>query len=569
MPWNLNFVKFGPFRIWDDNKPIPMSRQTPSGPLQFLPPHRLRPFVPLWAFGLEGPWLGRHLAESLDKLSSDQPELAGVRNALAAWRFERFPLDPACVRSALSADRTALGSGLRALALKLSPRLSPPLTARDWPALRDAGDRQAALAVLTAGMADPDHALYWQGKALEYALTAGLPDLAEAAIRPLAADPATAPLVPRLAAEIAATFGDAACALNAAQAVDATLFPRFAALATGSGLAAAGERAAGIRVFSRLWRQENWHPGLTLTLHALRHPTPEIAPAASPGRVSVCVYSWNRADRLARTLQSLAESDLGPARVFVLDNGSTDDTAAVCRACAPRFGAQGLALVSLPVNIGAPAARNWLATRSPCGPDDRIAYVDDDVLVPKNWLSGLLGALAADPEADVAGARILAGDTRVPVSADVHLLAPEGASTVRPLVNCPRGPDFGLTAANRPCPSVSGCCHLFRGRALAGPAPFDIRFSPSQFDDLARDIGAYLAGGRCVLAGNIAVAHHQPQPAGNARARSLGARRKLDGLFSDTAMTVAAKRDLDTAWEELETKWAELARLSRAGIDAD
>ncbi|MFP5258027.1 MAG: glycosyltransferase family 2 protein, partial [Acidobacteriota bacterium] len=110
------------------------------------------------------------------------------------------------------------------------------------------------------------------------------------------------------------------------------------------------------------------------------------------------------------------------------------------------------------------------------------------------------------------------------------------------------------------CASVSGCCHLFRGRALAGPAPFDLRFSPSQFDDLARDLTGFLAGRRAVYAGTLGVAHHQHAGPGQARSQAavgqlLGARTKLDGLFSRNDMAVAAERDLDTAWQTLESAW--------------
>jgi len=35
----------------------------------------------------------------------------------------------------------------------------------------------------------------------------------------------------------------------------------------------------------------------------------------------------------------------------------------------------------------------------------------------------------------------------------------------------------------------------------------------------------------------------------------LGARTKLDGLFSRHDMAVAAERDLDTAWKALDAAW--------------
>lgn len=536
-------------------------------PTVHLPPGRLRPVLPLLAFGLEGPWLSRRAASDLGAAVRGRPELAGLGRALAAWRFERQPLDPDAVRGLLAAGRAGVDPGQRALARVLFPRLGPPEAARDWPARRDGG-RQAALVALDQGLADPEHALYWRGRALEYALAEGLPDLAERVLADLAVEPGLTALAARLRAEVAAAFAGPQAVLAALEPVDAALFPRFVALARADALAATGDRAGAGAVLARAWRGDSWQPGLTLRLHELLFPVPGRAVARIPGRVTVCLYTWNRCGPLARALESLSRSRLGPARLLVCDNGSGDATQAVCREASGRFAAGQFSLIRLPVNIGAPAARNWLVRACAPGPDDLVAFVDDDVTLPPDWLERLAGVLAADPGAEVAGARILAGDAAVPVSADVRLLPPGDGRAVRPLVNCPRGPDLGLLAATRPCASVSGCCHLFRGSALASPAPFDIRFSPSQFDDLARDVAAFVAGGRCVLAGEVAVAHHQPRSSGPPASpdRVLGARIKLDGLFSTPDMLVAAGRDLDTAWEELETKWA---RLSRAGIGGD
>ncbi|MHC1712745.1 MAG: glycosyltransferase family 2 protein [Solidesulfovibrio sp.] len=546
----------------------------------FPKPRLLRPLLPRWAFGLEGDWLGRQLATALAGQSLRLPRLQGVNNALAVWNFERAPLDAAFAAAARAAIRgpgqaPAASPRCRAFLATLTKRLRPPTDAGSWPALRDHPDRDAGLAFLHAGMADAMHGLFWRGKAFVFALTRGLPGMARSVAEGLAADPELAPLAPRLLAEAAFAWDGAAAGLDALEAVDPELFPRFIALARSHGLVQTGQAEEGTAQLLRLWLGENWHPGLTLRLHALTHPPAPVALEALPGRLFVFLYSWNRAALLAETLDSLAKSRLGPARIVVLDNGGTDDTANVCRAAAGRFGVGHFSALRLPVNIGAPAARNWLAAVSHLGPDDLAAYVDDDVTLPTRWLETLVSVLGADPLADVAGARIVGsapGAARVAQAADVRLLSPAAAHAVRPLINYGSGPDFGLLASVRPCASVSGCCHLFRGRALAGGAPFDIRFSPSQFDDLARDLGGFLAGRRAVYAGTLAVAHQQH--AGPAQAKTsaavgqlLGARTKLDSLFSTSQMEVAATRDLDTAWDELETKWRELreALFNRLG----
>ena len=45
---------------------------------------------------------------------------------------------------------------------------------------------------------------------------------------------------------------------------------------------------------------------------------------ALPGRAEVLLYTFNKARDIDQTLESVFASDLGGARVTVLDNGSTD-----------------------------------------------------------------------------------------------------------------------------------------------------------------------------------------------------------------------------------------------------
>ena len=536
-------------------------------------PHdALRRVLPLWAFGLEGGWLARHQAAALARAAADDSRLAGLDAALAAWNFERAPLDAAFAASALiAARRGGEAPKRRALCAALARTVDPGRDAGSWPALRDGADTAVAAGFLATRLAAPATAAAWRAKAFDFALARGLPALARAVADSLGHAPALVPAAPRVHAEIALAWEGPAACLDALAAVDTTLFPRFHALATAHCLAETGRATDALTVLRSLWRTERWHPGLSLRLHALLRPLPQADLDILPGRLFVFLYTWNRAPLLEATLESLAASRLGPARVVVLDNGGTDDTAAVCRKAAERFAPGHFDVVRLPVNVGAPAARNWLAAVSGIGASDLAAYVDDDVSLPPQWLTRLAGALLADPDADVAGTRIVAaapGAAAVPQAADVRLLPPDGAHSVRPLVNYGPGPDLGLLATMRPCPSVCGCCHVLRGSALAGGAPFDVRFSPSQFDDLARDLRDYLAGRRAVYAGDLTVAHHQHAGAAQAktaaaRGQLRGARCKLDGLFPADVMAVAAKRDADTAWEELEIKQREVAALTR------
>ncbi|MDL2210835.1 glycosyltransferase family 2 protein, partial [Desulfovibrio sp. OttesenSCG-928-O18] len=69
------------------------------------------------------------------------------------------------------------------------------------------------------------------------------------------------------------------------------------------------------------------------------------------------------------------------------------------------------------------------------------------------------------------------------------------------------GCDFGQHSYLRSASSVTGCCHLLTRKSLDALGGFDLRFSPSQFDDFERDLRAALHGHGCVYTGHLAVAH--------------------------------------------------------------
>ena len=72
---------------------------------------------------------------------------------------------------------------------------------------------------------------------------------------------------------------------------------------------------------------------------------------------------------------------------------------------------------------------------------------------------------------------------------------------------CGQDLDYGQFDYIRPCLSVTGCFHLLRTDRLAGDGGFDIRFSPSQYDDLDRDLRRAQSGGHAAYQGHLRVLH--------------------------------------------------------------
>ena len=115
---------------------------------------------------------------------------------------------------------------------------------------------------------------------------------------------------------------------------------------------------------------------------------------------SVIVPTRNRADLLAGCLRSLAAQDCpaGDFEVLVVDNGSTDGTAALCAEAPERFGLAGLRCVVEP-EPGLLSGRHRGALEARGGV---LVFVDDDIVAAPGWLSALLRAFD-DPCVHLAG----------------------------------------------------------------------------------------------------------------------------------------------------------------------
>ncbi|GAB2575282.1 glycosyltransferase family 2 protein [Microlunatus antarcticus] len=104
-------------------------------------------------------------------------------------------------------------------------------------------------------------------------------------------------------------------------------------------------------------------------------------------RFSVVVPAHNEADLLAATLEALAAQDVEASyEVLVVDNASTDATAAVARAHGARVVPEPRRGVCQARQTGVDAARGEI-----------IASTDADTVPPPDWLRRLDARLSADP----------------------------------------------------------------------------------------------------------------------------------------------------------------------------
>ncbi len=270
-------------------------------------------------------------------------------------------------------------------------------------------------------------------------------------------------------------------------------------------------------------RQKPWHATLALRTFECFRKQPLLC-ALPKSSTAVLLYSYNKAASLDACLASVAASS-GWDFIFALNNGSTDGTTEVLRAWRQKIGKDKFQCIHLPVNVGAAAARNWLVNEAARHSFDFVAFLDDDVLLPPEWLNSLAMARSLYPGAGVWGCRVV--DSSAPYlaqSADMHVLPgkhmlPEDTTTrpdetslacyepftISDLHN--QVADFGQFNYIRPCDSVTGCCHVFPLQRLLECGPFDLQLSPSQYDDLAHDIRLLSQGSYVCYQGTMAIRH--------------------------------------------------------------
>ncbi|WP_239004504.1 glycosyltransferase [Paenibacillus tepidiphilus] len=121
-------------------------------------------------------------------------------------------------------------------------------------------------------------------------------------------------------------------------------------------------------------------------------------------KISIIICTYNRSALLLKTLQSLLPLQaLSQAEIIVVDNVSTDDTAAVIKSFIAAHGADMDIRYLLEPVQGLSAARNSgiLASRSPI-----IAFLDDDAIPCQEWIPTIIGSFAERPEVMAMGGKI-------------------------------------------------------------------------------------------------------------------------------------------------------------------
>jgi glycosyltransferase involved in cell wall biosynthesis len=187
--------------------------------------------------------------------------------------------------------------------------------------------------------------------------------------------------------------------------------------------------------------------------------------------VSVLVTTYNRSADLARFLERFEHVRLSRGRsweMIVVDNRSTDDTAAIIRKAEARGAYQlkhlfeGRQGKSFGLNTGIAEASGRI-----------VAFTDDDVLVPEEWLERTVEFFDTHPEAVCIGGRVELYD---PADLPTAIL-----TATEPAV---------IDSASFYAPSIPilGCNMAMRAELLREIGPFDTDVGPGSRIGVAEDL---------------------------------------------------------------------------------
>jgi GT2 family glycosyltransferase len=174
-----------------------------------------------------------------------------------------------------------------------------------------------------------------------------------------------------------------------------------------------------------------------------------LASTHSSPRVSVIVCSHNGAATIGDCLAGVRGLDYPSFETIVVDDGSTDGTAAV----ASEFDVRLIRTESL----GLSSARN---TGIDAALGDVVAFLDDDCVPDRHWLRYLVTALLEDDHAGVGGPNI----------------PPAMSATLPRAIACAPGGPMHVLLADRVAEHIPGCNMAFWKRALDNVGGFDARF---------------------------------------------------------------------------------------------
>ncbi len=211
--------------------------------------------------------------------------------------------------------------------------------------------------------------------------------------------------------------------------------------------------------------------------------------------VAVVVVNWNSGDLLGQCLSSLSRQNPPPDKIIVVDNASTDGSAAGIEA---RY--RNTKIIQLDTNTGFAAGNNiGVDAAKDC---DWIALVNPDAFAEPDWLERIISAAKENREYAFFGSRVLAANqsNRLDGTADVYHVS--GVHWRRGHGQKENGRDLKPEEIFSPCAAAA----LYRRDAFLKVGGFDHSYF-CYSEDVDLGFRLRLAGYRCLYVPDAIVRH--------------------------------------------------------------
>ncbi len=216
----------------------------------------------------------------------------------------------------------------------------------------------------------------------------------------------------------------------------------------------------------------------------------------SPRKATVLVLAWNRWDLTKRCLDSLGQTDLSDAEVFVVDNGSTDGTPEALKSY------RWLRVLRNPTNLGFVRGNN--AGIAAADPESDIVLLNNDLeLTQKDWLQRLRQAAHSREDAGIVGCRLRLPDGRL-LHAGAYILP--DTCWGQQLGSLEK--DIGQYPGLREVEGIVFACAYIRREVIRAVGGLSEDYE-SYFEDTDYSLAARARGFKTFVAGDVTLVHDE------------------------------------------------------------
>ena len=218
----------------------------------------------------------------------------------------------------------------------------------------------------------------------------------------------------------------------------------------------------------------------------------------STGTTSIIIPTWEQLEYLQQCLESIDAFTPELHEVIIVDNGSTDGTVEWVKKQLPKH--REYILIRNNKNIGAAAATNQGIG---IAKGDYLCFLNNDVVVSKEWLKGLIDCVESAKDLGMVGPR-----TNFVSGPQIVTDTAAGYDTLMKYQVYAENFRKAYRGLYTPYWRIIPFCGLVRKEAMAKVGNFDEQFYPGNFGDDDLCLRLCLAGYRNMICGDVFVHHH-------------------------------------------------------------